>query len=996
MNNQGKTQQWESRYFLSIIAGCFALWCNQGCSTEPAQPLPGEVEQLRAGFQHPPLEARPKALWPWVNGNFSLSRITEEMEEAKAKGMGGFDIWDVGSNMNQGGNMPDGPAFLSDESLQAIAHAVREGDRLGLELGLITSSSWNAGGAWVAPEHGAMGLYRADTVIRGPLTFEGTLPFPQRPSRYERRPVIFHNDPETGLPVFYKDVATVAHPLSTDSLIGQVPVLLAEKMDARGRLHWQVPEGTWRIVRYVCAPSGQPLMIPSPKSNGLMLDHFSREAQKANMQYIFDRLTEVLGDLKNRSLKYLYTDSYEVNTAIWTPALAEAFQKRYGYGMEAYLPVLDGFTVENSEVSERFLFDFHKLLSDLIIDNHYAYGRELAGQYGLGYYAEAGGPGQPIHNVPFEDLRALGALTVPRGEFWNRHPQLELLQIVKGIASAAHIYNQVFVEAEAFTSVWLWQEGPDELKPLADRAMTEGLNRFVYHTFPHTTPEAGNPGWVYNFGTLIHTTRTWWPLSAGFHHYLARQSYLLQQGNFVGDVAFYYGHQAPNFVPPKHVPETLGFGYDYDVVNSEAILTKMTVKNGRIFLPHGQFYEVLVLPNGVRMDPDVLEKLAAMVREGATIIGPKPQRSHSLQNWQQNDARVQNLADELWGRTDDPLATGQLYGKGKVVWGKTVREVLLEKGVNPDLTWVDGPASQPIDFIHRTTPAAEIYFMRNTAETPQSGIFRFRVPEGYYPEIWDADLGKMYPVPYYSAGKEGIALPVYLGAYGALNVVFLKGTPPNGRKPLAESSLQALAGKWKSAPFMYTPDGLSLFRGEAVAEENTKIPASQRIDGPWEVRFPHGQGAPTTTEFPALISWDASADDAIRHFSGIASYRKSFALAQSPESQQQRLFLDLGEVKEVARVYLNGHELPLAWHRPYRLDITGYARAGQNYLVIDVANTLNNRLAGDAKRPQAYRALQSNVARLPNAWMFPFAEAPLLPSGLLGPVQLQWAVTLME
>jgi hypothetical protein len=456
------------------------------------QQVAGPKKTLEAGFINPPLIARPKALWPWVNGNFSLSQITFEMEQAKAKGMGGFDIWDVGTTIDPDNLVPDGPPFLSDASLQGIKHAVEEGDRLGLEIGLISSSSWNAGGSWVKPEHGAMGLFKKDTVITGPAVFQASIPFPSIPEvRRRGEKTLLQRDVVTGLPVYYKEVGLIAHPLNADSSISGAAAVIdlqKDKAASSGAITWNVPAGKWRITRYVCAPTGQPLMIPSPLSNGLMLDHFSAAAQEANLAYIFKRLKEALGSLKNRSLKYIYEDSYEVNSAVWTPLLPEEFLKKTGYSLIPYLPVLDGYTVGSKETTERFLYDFTKLLSDLIITNHYAKGRQLSEQEGLGFYAEAGGPGKPIHNVPFEDLKALGSLTVPRGEFWNKHGDLDKLQIIKGIASAAHIYNQRYVEAEAFTSVWLWQEGPAELKPLADRAMCEGLNRFVYHTFPHTPP----------------------------------------------------------------------------------------------------------------------------------------------------------------------------------------------------------------------------------------------------------------------------------------------------------------------------------------------------------------------------------------------------------------------------------------------------------------------------------------------------------------------------
>lgn len=432
---------------------------------------------LEHNFRNPPVSARPKALWPWINGNVSLSQITYELEDAKRKGMGGFDIWDIGVSVDPEKVIPAGPAFLSDQSVQAIAHTIREADRIGLEIGLTFSSSWNAGGSWVRPEHGAMGLFHSDTVLKGPQAIAIPLAFPRIPENYRGRQNLsgrFRNS-QTGLPLYYKEVAIIAYPYRKDSLIdgGARIVDLAPNVKDQSTLTWQVPEGDWVISRFVCAPTGQPLAIPSTHSNGLMLDHFSAEAQKANLEYIFAKLLPVTGSLKNRSLKYLYGDSYEVNSAVWTPLLVEEFHKRNKYSLVPFLPLLSGFRSVQQESANRFFFDFTKTLSDLIIENHYQLARRICEQHGIGFCAEAGGPGQPIHNVPFEDLKALGALTIPRGEFWNKHPQLELLQIVKGIASAAHIYNQKYVEAESFTSVWLWQEGPDELKPLADRAMCE-------------------------------------------------------------------------------------------------------------------------------------------------------------------------------------------------------------------------------------------------------------------------------------------------------------------------------------------------------------------------------------------------------------------------------------------------------------------------------------------------------------------------------------------
>ncbi|MEM8525111.1 MAG: glycosyl hydrolase [Bacteroidota bacterium] len=712
---------------------------------------------LEQGFDHPPISARPKALWTWLNGNINLSQVTLELEEAKEKGMGGFDIWDVGMLVDPNNVVIDAPPFMDDQSVQAIGHTVREAERLDLELGLVLSSSWNAGGHWIPPKYGAMGLFRSSVEVAGGEVFNDKIPFPELPEMDDknRHKTLLDIDAETDLPSYYKEVAVLAIPIRKDSTLAERKIVnISHLLQKDGRLKWKAPAGKkkWKITRYVCTPTGQPLAIPSKNSMGRMLDHFSQEAMEFHLEYIISRLQKELGSLENRVLKYLYTDSYEVNSAIWTPDLPQIFATRNSYALETFLPILDGYTIKDEDYSEQFLYDFKKTLSDLIVENHYQFGKEYCAKYGLGFYAEAGGPGAPIHNVPFEDLKALGALTVPRGEFWRDHPQLEQLQIVKGIASAAHLYNQPSVEAEAFTSVWLWQEGPADLKPLADRAMVEGLNRFVYHTFPHTPPEAGSPGWVYNFGTLIHVNNSWWGKSANFHEYLARCSFLLQQGNFVGDVLFYYGDHAPSFVNDLKKVEALPDGYDYDVVNTDVLLNRIVIDSGKLVLPHGQSYEILVLPDEDRIHPDVLQKLIEWQRAGAKIIGSKPSKSYGLgMNKQVDKSALKKLnINDL-----------------------NLKNFLKNLKIQPDFNYTSSKDSSHISYLHRKTKDADIYFIVNRKNRPETIDASFRM-EGKSPEIWNPLSGKRTTDVNYKINENRTNLILELPPFGSLFVLFQK------------------------------------------------------------------------------------------------------------------------------------------------------------------------------------------------------------------------------
>jgi len=932
------------------------------CVLVPASALRGDAPAtdptLLEGFRRPPLAARPRALWTWTNGNTDLAEITHELEEAKAKGMGGFDIWDIRPVVDEDKVVPPGAPFMGPESVRAIAHAVREAKRLGLEIGLTIASGWNAGGSWTRPEHATMGLFRSEKEVEGPGRITIELPFPELPKDYKDQGPAFIERDANGLPVFSREVAVLAFPATADRVIPSPAAVtdLSGRLDADGRLTWDVPAGRFRIVRYLCANTGQPMISSSALSNGPMIDHFNPEATEVHLRHFIDKLAAELGPLDQTALEYFYTDSYEVRGELWTPRLLEEFERRVGYDLKPFLPVLDGHTVADAETTARFRFDYDKLLSDLIIEGHYAKGKEVANRHGLGFVAEAAGPGQPIHNCPFESLKSSGALDVPRGEFWHNHTgkDAELLQVVKGVAAAAHVYEKTFVEAESFTTVWLWQERLADLRPTADRAFCEGLNRVYFHTFPHTPRVAGKPGWVYSFGTQVSETQPWWPHAGAFMDYLARTSFLLQQGRFVGDVLYYYGDQAPNFVPPKHVDPSLGRGFDYDVTNSDVLLHRLAVRDGRLVLPGGGSYAVLALPDDERMDPAVLAKLEELVEAGATVVGRRPRRAYGLRDRARADAEVRERADRLWGQVDGAAVTERAVGRGRVVFGKDLRTVLADRGIGPDVS-ADGSAEAALDFIHRRTAEADVYFLRNTRPEAIDADVRFRVV-GRGAERWDAVTGQTRPLVT-RADASTTTVRLRFEPMGSFFVVFRDGAAP--------------------AP--------------PAARAAAHVPAIT-LAGRWQVDFPFS-GTPETVHFPSLVSWTESKRDDVRFFSGIATYRKTVSVPPKLDGHRLRAVLRLGRVETTARVFVNGREAGSLWTPPFALDVTRLLRTGRNELRIEVANLWPNRLIGDARRPGTTRGTHTNIKRLPNAWSIPMAELPndkygLLPSGLFGPVEL--------
>ncbi|HSF89762.1 MAG TPA: glycosyl hydrolase, partial [Saprospiraceae bacterium] len=562
--------------------------------------------QMSDGFADPPMSSRPGAFWFWLNGDVTKASITRDLEEMKAKGMGRAEIYDLAAINNPNGAYGNGPAFMGDESVEYIRHAMSEGKRLGIKMGLVASSGWNAGGSWVTPEWAAKALYSVELKISGPKFFSAALPFPDLPKDCPRN--------KEGQPVFFREVAVLALPDSADKKINDISdvIILNKKFDGR-ELKWEVPPGNWTVLRFVCSNTGQHLIVPSPKSDGLFIDFFDPLATKKHFQYLLDRLRITKENAKESGLAYFELDSMELSESTpWTDAMDTIFHGHHGYDVLPYLPAFNGWILPG--LYEKFLYQFKKTVSDQLIYSHYTTGRDFLAEYGIDLVAEAGGPGPPIWNsCPVDSLKALGNVSVPRGEFWirNRH----ILFLVKQIASASHIYGLGIVDAESFTTWRRWKDAPHALKKDVDRAFCEGLNEVTFHGFSNTRPEHGLPGRAYHAGSDINPTATWWKHAKFFIDYLSRCSYLLRQGVFVADVAYYYGDKAPNFFPPVQKspdsprPQDLSHGYDFDIINTDVLTNRLKVSGGKLVLPDGLKYELLVLPDISDIPDHIVERV---------------------------------------------------------------------------------------------------------------------------------------------------------------------------------------------------------------------------------------------------------------------------------------------------------------------------------------------------------------------------------------------------
>ena len=390
--------------------------------------------------------------------------------------------------------------------------------------------------------------------------------------------------------------------------------------------------------------------------------------------------------------------------------------------------------------------------------------------------------------------------------------------------------------AEAFTSIGPhWEEGPAELKPTADIAFCEGINRFVHHTATSTRPEDGQPGYEYFAGTHFNPNITWWEQAGAWTDYISRCQWLLSRGLFVADVLYYNGDGTPNLVEPKHVDPALGVGYDYDVCNSEVLLTRLSVKDGRLVLPDGMSYRVLVLPDRRTMPLEVLQKVKELVAAGATVVGPRPEQDPGLKNYPQCDEQVRKLAGELWGECDGKTVQQRQFGQGRIVWGQSLREVLAASDATPDFEYVGQDEKTFLDFIHRSDSESEIYFVANRLARDEGARCTFRV-SGRQPELWDPISGTMRDAAAFSQADGRTTVPLKLAPYGSIFVIFRKSIPQDR---------------------------------QGTAEGNSpKLSEPVELQTAWTVKFAPQWGGPESVRFEKLCDWTKADADGIKYYSG--------------------------------------------------------------------------------------------------------------------------------
>ena len=929
------------------------------------------AEIVHQEFAQPPRDSGVRCWWWWLNSNVTKEAITKDLEAMHQKGFSGAMIFDAGGAEQRGNaQVPAGPRFASPEWTELYIHALNEAKRLGLEMGLSIQSGWNLGGPNVTPDFAAKQLTWSEIQIKGPVSYNQKLPMPRVRSNYYRDVCVLAYAEKASpvaerkgirdlrLKAGFQEIGMSAP--DTRFLLDDDPSVPGEentrledirnisaKMTSDGTLQWDIPAGNWTILRFGYTITDAHVSTYSADWKGHVIDYLSKDAFDRYWGEVVDPLLKKAGPLVGTVLKQLETDSWECGGMNWSPTFAQEFKGYCGYDPIPYLPVIAGKIVESRDASNAFLADLRKTLAHCVSENHYKVFADHAAEYGLGIQPESAGP----HAGPMDGILNYSHSDIMMSEFWVPSPHRPTPPerfFVKQAASAAHIYGKRYVGAESFTSIgphWndvLWKSQ----KPSMDHEFCSGLNMIFFHTFTCSPEEMGLPGQEYFAGTHINPQVTWWDYSDPFMEYINRVQYVVQKGEFIADVLYYYGDHVPNIFPLKESdPAGVLPGYDYDVTN-EDVLLQLKVLDGKIVVPGGIQYRLLALPKHHVLSLAVLEKVDSLLKQGATVLGPKPERLVSLVGGAEAQKKFHTLADQLWGQ--NPSQRGQkTVAKGRLIWGQTARELLQSDGIERDFEAIDVEEGNHCDYIHYTIGDADVYFVSNQMPQDLAADCAFRV-SGKQPQLWNPVTGKTWSAAAFKQSDGRTIIPLQFNPYGSMFVVFEKSLP-------------------------LTQQGTAI-------SNFPPLKSVQRVSGPWTVSFDPAWGGPESVQFDELMDWTKHSNPGIQNYSGKAVYTNDFTCAQvSPE---KRYWLQLNNVEDVgiAEILLNGKKPGIVWTKPFRIDITDSLKTGRNELKITVVNSWRNRLVGDRGKPQNQRYTKTNIT-IRNDWK-------RLPSGLMGPIEI--------
>lgn len=964
-------------------------------------------------FLNPPQDYGPGVYWYFMDGNISKAKMTEDLEAMHKAGIKSVIFLEVNIGI------PRGPIdFMSDEWVDCFHHAVKECERLGIEMTLGVGPGWTgSGGPWVTPDKSMRHIVVNNVNVKGngnTMCINIEKPSPKVPYFGE---FVFTEQLKEKWKSYYEDFKVLAFPkqdsvnmitdLNGKALYYRSPYSSAPNVcemvkrdsddgsagfiDAQSvidvsaflkgdTLKWAVPEGEWTIMRIGIRNNGS-VTRPAPLPGlGFECDKTDTTALALHLEHFVSKLIDTLDICSNVNrkggLKYLHMDSWEMGAQNYSPVITKEFKKRRGYDMIPFLPVLGGYVVKNKEISERFLWDFRQTLQELVLENHVGYLRNYAHKRGLKLSIE------PYDMTPMQDLE-LGALADNvMCEFWSPGGYNSYYSVLEA-TSVANIKGQKIIPAEAFTKAFDgWRQHPASMKNQTDWALASGINKFYMHTFQHQClADTLKPGMTMaEYGIHWDRNQTWWPYVDAFHLYLSRCQYMLSMGNVVSDILYLAPEEAPFVFKTPQTAVTEDFipdkkGYSFDVCPPSLFYTA-SVKDHKIVFPSGKEYGVVVLPLVDNMTVELLEKVNSLIMDGAIVVGMPPKATPGLTNYPDCDEQLLSIAGKIWSTANDKEFASSSVGNGKIYYGtmlkdqsdfiypsyRVITQVLDSIGLPVDFD----SSSKQLRYIHKKKENLDIYFVSNKSDRKVESTCSFRTDKGHA-YLLNPVSGDAFSLDISKVEKLHSFINLDFEPYESFFVVFV--------------------------------DNDNLLPAQ-VLKTNRHYKVDQVLKGKWNVVFQDNKGNVDSIETNTLFDWSKSADEYIKYFSGTATYRYNLNLSVKENCSY---LIDLGNVKNIAKVFVNGSSIGTLWTTPWSIDVTPYLVDGDNELMIEVTNLWINRLIGDELEPDDGivngrwpQWLQNGLPRPSKRKTFATykhysMDSPLEKSGLLGPVRLLYS-----
>lgn len=930
-----------------------------------------ETPALAKGFASPPKETRPLLWWRFMDDYASREGMIADLNGIQEIGLRGAVISYCSSSSGMSKAKPGAPIvpMFSDAWWSNLDFKIAEAKNRDLDLWFQLCPGYaTSGGPWITPEHSMQKVVWSETKCSAEKPFDGTLPQPRIDKKWN----------------YYRDIAVLAVPQGKGPIPLDQVMDVSKQMKPNGQLSWKPASGSWVILRIGHTTTGVPVHPVTAAGYGLECDKLSKVATKIQFDQYFKKIAARRPAGSNQTLE-LFFDSWEAQNLNWTTTMPDEFRKRRGYDITPWLVVATKRIVGSESQSRRFDYDWKTTIEEMINDNHFAELMRLSHEIGCTQLRA-----QP-YNGPVNFMTAGALFDIPEAEYWLNKREYGWWSL-RMISSVAHIHGKKIASAESLTAMPAnhhMDADPFSTKAQTDLAFTMGINQMAIHASGHNPWPQYQPGITCGFfPPLLGAWQTWNPLASSWIDYLSRCCYLLQQGQPTADVVRLF---RPNEKGYELIP-----GYASDLCPEELIVSSMSFDGKNLCLPSGMRYRILQLvdttktvnarlsPSGIEnrlgrnpmpqnISLPLLRKVRDLVHAGATILGPRPVSSPSLSGFPQTDQEIAAIATELWG----PTADGEIdrkVGKGRVLANISITDALARTGATPHFQTIEKIPTTDVPWVHRKIGEEDWFFVSNQCNKPFKVTGSFRVA-GKIPEFWHADLGTHEPAKKWQVRQGRTEVSLDFAPRGSVFIRFAPGPMPNLPVNLAPA----------------------------------KTLKSISLSSDWKLRFSVDAKQSIELDWPKLISWTEHANQALRYHSGIATYQRSFDISE----RQGQFILDLGQVKNLARITINGKRFPELWKPPFTCDVSSAIKPGKNVISIEVANLWANRLVGDELEPADVTWESKGrsggimpLAQLPDwllegkprpssgrrafsTWNYISPKQKLLPSGLLGPVSLQ-------